>query len=57
MSNFSPCYECSDRSQFCHAECERYKAWKEKIKVVDSEKEIKGYRYGEKNMRYERYRK
>ena len=57
MSNFSPCYECSDRSQFCHAECERYKEWKEKIKVVDSEKEIKGYRYGEKNMRYERYRK
>ena len=26
-----PCYKCEDRTQNCHAACERYKAYKEQV--------------------------
>lgn len=39
----APCYGCTERHENCHAECERYKAFREEYKK--REDELKKERY------------
>ena len=31
-----PCYRCTERSQICHAQCERYHAWVAERKRINA---------------------
>lgn len=42
-----PCYGCSDRHIKCHAECELYKEWLNKLEAIKRERE--------KSLAYTRY--
>lgn len=42
-----PCYGCADRHIKCHAECERYKEWLNKLEAIKRERE--------KSLEYTRY--
>lgn len=34
-----PCYGCTDRRIKCHAECEQYKEWLNKLEAIKHERE------------------
>ena len=36
----APCKDCKDRHHSCHAECERYKEWKEPLEKARKQKYI-----------------
>ena len=38
MAGQAPCKGCADRKPKCHAMCEKYKAWKAKVKECDEAK-------------------
>lgn len=35
----APCYQCSDRHLKCHADCQRFADWKEKVKAIEHERQ------------------
>ena len=59
MSKRSPCEDCPDRELYCHATCEQYREYTEKLKRRKQKEptELTNYHIEKKTKKYKALRK